>query len=215
MRTVKINEKEGAAMKQPKKSQDPQQPLEEVQQPADVEAGAQDSQPSQEPEEGQTEFEQVEEDLVNSLQEQIGELSKARDEYLNLAQRVQADFDNFRKRNASVRTDALEEGNRKAVTALLPVLDNMERTLQAMAAMEESYRAGAEMVLRQMVEVLRGLGLEEIPAEGQAFDPQMHEAVMQGPADAEHPAGTVLAVMQKGYTVKGRVVRASMVQVAQ
>lgn len=209
MRTVTINEKEGAAMKQPKKPQDPQQPLEEVQQPADVEAEA------QEPQEGQTEFEQVEEDLVNSLQEQIGELSKARDEYLNLAQRVQADFDNFRKRNASVRADALEEGNRKAVTALLPVLDNMERTLQAMAAMEESYRAGAEMVLRQMVEVLHGLGLEEIPAEGQAFDPQVHEAVMQGPADAEHPAGTVLAVMQKGYTVKGRVVRASMVQVAQ
>ena len=150
-----------------------------------------------------------------ALEEEIAALTKIRDEYLNMAQRVQADFDNFRKRNASVRADALDEGTRKAVTALLPVLDNMERTLQAMSAMEESYRAGAEMVLRQMVDVLKGLGMEEIPAEGEVFDPTVHEAVMQGPADDDHPSGTVLAVMQKGYKVKGRVIRASMVQVAQ
>lgn len=195
-------------MKQSNKNQEVPQVEQEEQKPLTAPEGTEAVQ-------AEDDVQAVEETLVHSLQEQIGELSKVRDEYLSLAQRVQADFDNFRKRNASVRTDALDEGNRKAVAAMLPVLDNMERTLQAMANMEESYRAGAEMVLRQMLDVLHGLGLEEITALGQPFDPQVHEAVMQGAADDEHPAGTVMLVLQKGYTVKGRVIRASMVQVAQ
>lgn len=152
---------------------------------------------------------------LKELEDKAAAAEKQRDEYLDLAQRSRAEFENFRRRNASVREDALEEGSRKAVTALLPVLDNMERTMEAMQGLEEGYRSGAELVLRQMRDTLAALGLEEIPALGKPFDPNIHNAVMQAPATEEYPAGTVMMVMQAGYTVRGRVVRASMVQVAQ
>jgi molecular chaperone GrpE len=134
-------------------------------------------------------------------------------EYLTLAQRVQADFDNFRKRNASVRADSFEEGRREVAGQMLPVLDNLERALES-AAEDSPLKSGLELTLRQMREVYGKLGVEAIDRKGEKFDPNLENAVMQAPADAGEP-GTVAQVFQKGYTMGGHVLRHAMVQVVE
>jgi molecular chaperone GrpE len=152
---------------------------------------------------------------VGLLQKRLEEAETKRDDYLATAQRVQAEYDNFRRRNASVRQDALDDGTRNAVEAMLPVLDNLERAMDAAKDDQTPLAEGVAMVLRQFREALAGLGLEEIPALGEAFDPNVHNAVMQAEATEEYAAGVVCEVFQKGYRVRGRVLRASMVKVAQ
>ena len=137
------------------------------------------------------------------------------EEYLLLAQRIQADFDNYRKRNVSMRADALEEGKADAVKAFLPVMDNLERALQTEKnnGTGGSLMEGLEMVLKQMAQVLKDLGVEEIDAEGKEFDPACHNAVMQVPAEENQKPGFVAAVFEKGYKIGDKVIRYSMVQV--
>ena len=130
----------------------------------------------------------------------------------NLAQRVQADFDNFRRRNASVYADSLAEGERNVIKELLPVIDNFERALNNSENVDQNYVEGVRLVYKQLMNVLTKKGLEEIDASGQ-FDPELHNAVMQGESeDAE--SGDILDVFQKGYKVKDRIIRHSMVKVA-
>ena len=147
------------------------------------------------------------------MQEHIQTLQKQKDETVALLQRNQADFDNFRRRNASVRADSLEEGKRECIKALLPALDNFDRALQAEGAGDESWREGVRLVHRQLMDSLQKLGLSEIEAEGK-FDPNVHEAVMQEKAEGRE-SGDILAVLQKGYRVGERIVRHSMVKVAE
>ena len=134
------------------------------------------------------------------------------DEYLALAQRTQADFDNFRRRNESVRADAHMEGQRSVVKAMLPVLDNLERALAVPAAEGDALRTGLEMTHKQMIAALEKLGVEAVDRVGEVFDPNVEEAIMQAPADAGEP-GTVAMVLQKGYIMGGQLIRAAMVQV--
>ena len=134
------------------------------------------------------------------------------DEYLALAQRTQADFDNFRRRNESVRADAMAEGQRTVVKAMLPVLDNLERALAAPAAEGDALRTGLEMTHRQMIAALEKLGVTAIDRVGEKFDPNLEEAIMQVPASAGEP-GTVAMVLQKGYLMGSYLIRAAMVQV--
>lgn len=148
-----------------------------------------------------------------TVQEHIQSLQKQKDETVALLQRNQADFDNFRRRNASVRADSLEEGKRECIKALLPALDNFDRALQAEGAGDESWREGVRLVHRQLMDSLQKLGLSEIEAEGK-FDPNVHEAVMQEKAEGRE-SGDILAVLQKGYRVGERIVRHSMVKVAE
>lgn len=140
---------------------------------------------------------------------------KQRDEYLKLAQRAQADFQNFKRRNASVRADAYEDGVRETLFAFLPTIDNLERALEsaqkAAAKETEALTQGVQMTLRQMLEAAGRLGLSEVPALGEPFDPNVHEAVMRV---SEGTPGTILEVFQKGYRVKDRVIRYAMVKVA-
>ena len=161
-----------------------------------------------------SEAEAPEEETENPLQKELDEAIANRDEYLKLAQLARAEFDNYRRRNQNVRADALTEGAAETITALLPVLDNLERAVAAGG--EDSYAEGVAMVLRQFTDCLKSLGVTEIPCEsGAAFDPNLHNAVLNGPADEEHPEGTILTVLQKGYEYKSRILRHSMVQVAQ
>lgn len=148
-----------------------------------------------------------------TVQEHIQTLQKQKDETVALLQRNQADFDNFRRRNASVRADSLEEGKRECIKALLPALDNFDRALQAEGAGDESWREGVRLVHRQLMDSLQKLGLSEIEAEGK-FDPNVHEAVMQEKAEGRE-SGDILAVLQKGYRVGEKIVRHSMVKVAE
>lgn len=142
------------------------------------------------------------------------ELEKARvqcDEYLDLAQRKQAEFANYRRRTEGIRQEAYDDGRRDAIEKLLPVVDNLERALSA-AGEESALRSGVELVLRQTKDALAKMGVEEIDPQGQPFDAELHNAVMQGTAEEGEP-GTVCMVLQKGYKLGGRVIRHAMVKV--
>ena len=134
------------------------------------------------------------------------------DEYLALAQRTQADFDNFRRRNESVRADAFAEGQRAVAKAMLAVLDNLERALAAPAAEGDALRTGVEMTHKQMIAAYEKLGVTVINRLGEKFDPNLEDAVMQGTVDEGEP-GTVCAVFQKGYVMNGHMLRPAMVKV--
>lgn len=145
-------------------------------------------------------------------QQKLGEAEQKIEEYLNLAQRVQADFDNFRRRNSAVRAEAYEDGRRDTVKELLPVLDNIERALASAGEEESALKTGVEMVHRGLMETLKRLGVEAIDRLGEPFDPELENAVLQGGEDEGEP-GTVCAVLQKGYRLGNRVLRHAMVKV--
>lgn len=146
-----------------------------------------------------------------ALQKELEETRAQRDEYLDLAQRKQAEFANYRRRTEGVRHEAYDDGRRDTIEKLLPVVDNLERALDA-AGEESALRSGVEMVLRQMLETLSKMGVETLDPIGQPFDAQLHNAVMQGSAEEGEP-GTVCLVLQKGYKLGNRVIRHAMVKV--
>jgi molecular chaperone GrpE len=130
----------------------------------------------------------------------------------NALLRHAAEFDNFRKRTERERADLCEYAASDAVSALLPVLDDLERALKVQSA-DAEYVKGVELIYQRMVEVLAKLGLQPIEATGQPFDPNFHHAIEMVQTE-EHPDQTVLAELLRGYTFKGRLLRASMVKVA-
>jgi molecular chaperone GrpE len=143
----------------------------------------------------------------------IEAITKEKDETVNLLQRIQADFDNFRRRNASIRLESYEEGKRDTVKELLPALDNLERALDAIPAENTSLREGIAMVQRQMLDSLKKLGLEEVESDC-VFDPTKHEAVMREKVEGKE-SGEIVVVFQKGYRMGGRIIRHCMVKVAE
>ncbi len=148
----------------------------------------------------------------------MARVTAERDEYLDQLQRTRADFDNFRKRVERERPLLAEAGVRDLVAELLPVLDNLERALEALVAAGDQGAAGivagVEMVKQQLGGLLAGRGVEEIPAQGEAFDPTIHEAVQSLPSP-DHPEGTVVAVVERGYRMSDAVIRPARVVVSQ
>ena len=134
-------------------------------------------------------------------------------EYLAMAQRVQADFENFRRRNESVRADSFAEGKRDVAAAMLPVLDNLERAADAAAgSTDEALKNGVELVLKQMNEVYRKLDVSAIDRLGEKFDPNLENAILQGTPEEGEP-GTVCQVLQKGYKMGEKILHHAMVKV--
>lgn len=145
--------------------------------------------------------------------EELAAAIAKQEEYLNMAQRVQADFENFRRRNQNVRKEAFDDGARAFATTLLPVLDNLERAITAAQnSPDESLKSGVEMVYRQLVEAFEKRGITAIDRKGEKFDPNLENAVMQGAPEDGEP-GTVCEVFQKGYQLEGMVLRHAMVKV--
>lgn len=142
------------------------------------------------------------------------ELKKQLEEQENRYLRLRADYDNLLRRQKLEREASEKYRAQSIVTELLPVLDNLERALQVEVTSEDalSLRKGVEMVYRQFLDATAKEGLEVIPAEGEAFDPNFHQAVMQE-QDSEKESGVVLRELQKGYKLKDRVLRPSMVSV--
>ena len=136
------------------------------------------------------------------------ELAEKENRYL----RLQADFENFRRRTRQEKEELAAVVTQNLLKDLLPFLDNFERALAAENSDAESLRAGVEMMYKQLVEALKKEGLEYIETKGKPFDPNFHQAVMRV-EDAEKEDGEIVAELQKGYMVKGRVIRPSMVQV--
>ena len=145
------------------------------------------------------------------LEELLKAAEQKRDEYLDMAQRVQAEFDNFRRRNNAARSEAWFDGARETVLLMLPVIDNLERALAAQPE-KTPLRDGVEMVHRQMLDVLSKRGVTEIDCLGKPFDPELENAVAQADSSEGEP-GTVCTVLQKGYRTEDRVIRHAMVRV--
>ena len=149
----------------------------------------------------------------NPLEKQLEEANAKTAEYLAMAQRIQADFENYRKRNETVRADAYAEGRKDVAAVMLPVLDNLERAVDAASGCgDEALKNGVELVLRQMTEVYQKLEVTAIDRKGEKFDPNLENAVLQGTEDEGEP-GTVCQVLQKGYRMGDRVLRHAMVKV--
>ncbi len=159
------------------------------------------------------ENEEQEQPRENPLKARMEQAEAKVAEYLAMAQRVQADFENFRRRNESVRADAYADGRREVATAMLPVLDNLERAAEAAEGSgDESLKNGVQLVLKQMNDIYKKMDVAPIDRLGEKFDPNLENAILQGaPEDGE--AGTVCQVLQKGYTMGGKVLRHAMVKV--
>ncbi|NLM24101.1 MAG: nucleotide exchange factor GrpE [Firmicutes bacterium] len=137
---------------------------------------------------------------------------REREELINLLQRKQADFENFRRRVRIDMEEAREYALEDFLGRLLPVVDNMERALQSLQDMPPAYREGVELIYRQLIQVLEQQGVVPIDALGKPFDPRFHHAVMKTEEETvEEPV--VVEEFQKGYLYKQRVLRPSMVKV--
>ena len=130
------------------------------------------------------------------------------DSYLRLA----ADYDNYRKRTLKEKEQAYGHGKADAVEKLLPVYDNLERAL-AQSTEDEAYKKGVEMTMTQLTGILEGLGVEIFGAEGDAFDPNIHNAIMHTEAEGVEE-NTITKVFQKGFKLGDKIVRFAMVEVA-
>ena len=168
-----------------------------------------DTQEEAPPQENGEQAEEPAPEDANAIREKYeAELAEKENRYL----RLQADFENFRRRTRQEKEELAAVVTQNLLKDMLPFLDNFERALAAEGSDEGGLRAGVEMMYKQMVEALKKEGLEYIETKGKPFDPNFHQAVMRV-EDAEKEDGTIVAELQKGYMVKGRVIRPSMVQV--
>jgi molecular chaperone GrpE len=145
-----------------------------------------------------------------------GELEKLkaeRDSLIDRLARLQAEFENARKRTAREQQEFREYAVADALKALLPILDSFERALQTSASEKSEFRGGVELIYKQLQDALVKLGLRPIPAKGEPFDPHLHQAIeMVDTTEAEDHH--VLEELQRGYKLKDRLLRPSMVRVA-
>jgi len=177
---------------------------ESLETPAEIPA-----EPSLEAEAGQT----VSLEEFEALKKQLEENQAQAAEYKDGWQRAVADFQNYRKRvereNSGVYQNALAE----IIKSYLPILDDLERALQSRPA-DLAWVEGIELIYRKLQAILEAEGVKRIEAEGQVFDPNLHEAISQEPAEGQE-SGRVIAVVQNGYMLGERVIRPAIVRVAQ
>jgi molecular chaperone GrpE len=150
---------------------------------------------------------------VSSESSEVQKLRVERDTLIDRLARLQAEFENARKRTAREQQDFREYALADAVKALLPILDSFERALQTGSAERSEFRSGVELIYKQLQDALLKLGLRAIPARGELFDPHLHEAIemVDTTEAADHQ---ILEELQRGYKLKDRLLRPSMVRVA-
>lgn len=146
-------------------------------------------------------------ELRASLDDALKKLSAANDDYL----RLRAEFDNFRRRTMKEKEGVYSDTVCDVVRAMLPVLDNLERAVQYTP--DDAQDAGIAMILKNYIEILKGLGVTEIEAQGAAFDPNLHNAIMHVD-DENYGENEIYNVVQKGYIMGERVIRHALVMVA-
>ena len=143
----------------------------------------------------------------------VARAQRERDEYLDLARRAQADFENYRKRAAKEAAAAGERARGGLVRELLPVVDNLERALSSAQAGEQHLAEGVRLVHSELIAVLERNGVEQFDPKGESFDPTVHEALSTRSEDGADP-GMVLDVIEKGYKANGAVLRPARVVVS-
>lgn len=162
------------------------------------------------------EAEVTEVEVIDDTAEKISKLEQQVAENFDKYQRSLAEFDNFRKRTMKEKATMYDDGVRDTVEKLLSVVDNLERAVSAQegkAEENDSFLIGVQMILKQFQEVLHGLGVEEIKALGEKFDPNLHAAVAHED-DENYGESEIILEMLKGYQYKDKVIRHSMVKVA-
>ena len=163
-------------------------------------------------------------DLLERDLDELGEAKRERDEYLELAKRTRADFENYRKRVAREAEEARARGKAELAAELVPILDNLEQALTAAdidpgealageVSHEGALEQGVVLTYRELHATLARAGVEAYDPAGERFDPTWHEALQTRPEEGADP-GTVLEVLQKGYRLDGRVIRAARVVVS-
>lgn len=152
---------------------------------------------------------------ANGEDPRYAELARQAEDSQQRLLRAQADFDNFRRRTQKEKEELAQYASSKLLTQLLPIVDNFERALTAASGSgdSESLAKGVDMIFRQLQGVLEQEGLKSMDTVGQPFNPEFHQAVMQVESD-EHEEGTVVEELQKGYTLKDKVLRPAMVKVS-
>ena len=146
-------------------------------------------------------------------QSEIERLRAERAAYLDRAARIQAEFENFRKRNAKAQEEYREYALADALKALLPILDSLDNALKTSAASLEDFHSGIELIDKQFHDALAKLGVQPVRTEGQPFDPNLHQAIQVVDTD-EAEDNHVLDELQRGYKLKDRLLRPAMVRVA-
>lgn len=155
----------------------------------------------------------VAEDESSETEKKLKERESQVKEYVDKYQRTLAEFDNFRKRTSKEKASMYDDGVRDTVEQLLPIIDNFERAIAASTNKEDNLYKGVEMIVRQMEGMLDYLGVTAIATAGEKFDPNLHNAVAHV-EDANFSENEIIDELQKGYIYKDKVIRFSMVRVA-
>jgi len=152
---------------------------------------------------------------AGKLKEALEQEKAKADEYLNRLKYLQADFENYQKRVEKEREELLKRGNEELIMKLLSVVDDLERAVEAgkSSSDKEVLVSGVEMVLKQFQAALAEEGLSQIEAVGKPLDPELHEAVSTVETD-QCPENIIVRVLRKGYSLNGKVIRPSVVEVA-
>jgi molecular chaperone GrpE len=152
--------------------------------------------------------------IVSTQPPEIEKLKSDNAFYLDRLARLQAEFDNFRKRNLREQQEFREYALSDSLKQLLPILDSLDRAVKSEGVSVEDLRSGIELIDRQFHDVLTRLGVEPIVAQGQRFDPNLHQAIQMVETE-DVPDNHVIDELQRGYRLRDRILRAAMVRVAQ
>jgi len=150
-----------------------------------------------------------------ALQEQLAQQRQKTEEYVDHLQRLQAEFQNYRRRMVQEKSEAVSRGKEDVLRALVPVLGNFRLALQHADQDANAVRQGVQMIWQQLEGFLRDQGVEPIPTIGQIFDPAYHEVLSTVPATAQTPANTIVTEVKAGYRIDGRLLAPAQVIVAQ
>ena len=150
---------------------------------------------------------------VEDLKNQLTEKEALAKEYYNRLARAQADFENLRRRTDKEREQLLKYAAEELIIDILPVIDNFQRALESKNKSSEEFVSGVEMIYKQLLDVLKKAGVEEIKSLGEDFDPNKHEAIMQVESE-EYPENKIVEVLRKGYILKDKIIRPAMVKVS-
>jgi len=153
----------------------------------------------------------------SSAQKKLEELQEKYDDLNDKYMRLYSEFDNYRKRTAKERIELQKSASREVILDILPVVDDLERAIQSFEEhhLSDEAKKGIELIYIKLINILRQKGLEEIKAKEQPFDTDFHEAITNIPAPSKELKGKIVDVIQKGYTLNGKVIRFAKVVVGQ
>jgi molecular chaperone GrpE len=189
------------------------EPLKEEKLNSEPEQNLENELPAADPADGFDEKAAGDPQTAGGATSELQKLRAERDELFDRLARLQAEFDNYRKRAAKESADYRDYAVSDAARALLPVMDSFNLALKNASAKPEDLRKGMELIYKQLQDVFQKLNVERIPAQGEPFDPRVHEAIEMVETDAA-PDHHVLDELQPGYRIKGRLLRPAMVRVA-